>query len=222
MNLLLIVAGLVWLGFGVCLLAFLWARPRKGETDPFLAATSGGDAYGDNSRSAQNDDLEDTLKQMDKDRIARQRDSLRQNIVRSAPKAMAGFAAVLITLFAAYQLGMLSGGREHRSVSSAGFSRVQSGFTWGNKNFYARAGQTIEVSYEIQSGAGQLYLSLSPALNLFQSGGFDKPPLWSQTSQKVGTSSAIVPVSQSGYYRLYISPAPARGGMVYDVRWKVR
>ena len=220
MNILLIAVGLMWLGFCVCLVAFFWARPRKGESDPFLAATSGGDA-----RNTQNRDLEDTLRQIDDDRITQQRDALRGNIVRGAPKAMAGFVILLVALFAAYQLGLFSSGREHRNVSSAafGFGTGKSGFSWGNKSFYVRAGQSIEVNYGIQSGAGRLYLSLNPALHLLQPGAFDKPPMWSQTAQSIGAWSVAVSVPQSGYYRLRIWPTPARGGnMVYDVTWKVR
>ncbi len=224
MSLLLIVA-VVWLGFFGCLVAWLGARPRKKhDADPFLAATSGpvadihdGNAHGD-------DALDDTLHQLDEDARDRRRAGLRQNVARRAPRALAGCALFLVALLVAYQLGLFTSGREKRRVSDAafGFGTAKSGFSWGNKKFYARAGQSVQVHYAIESGAGRLYLSVDRALNLLHPRPLETP-LWSQTVQTPGAWSATVPIPENDWYRIYIMPWPARGGSLnYDVSWKVR
>ena len=225
MNALLLIVAVAWLGFFGCLAAWLWARPRKKQgADPFLAATSGpvtdvhgGDAHGDA--------LDDTLRQLDEDARDRRRDDLRQNVLRHAPRTLAVCALFLVALLVAYQLGLFTGGREKRRVSDAafGFGTSRSGFSWGNKKFYARAGQSVQVSYAIESGTGRLYLSVDHALNLLNPRPFDAPPLWSQTVQAPGTWSTAVPIPENGWYRITISGWPARGGSLsYDVSWKVR
>ena len=228
MSLLLIVA-LVWLGFFGCLAAWLWARPRqkhgKADDDPFLAATSGPvtDIHGDPHSG---DPLDDTLRQLDEAARDREREAFRQRIARGAPRVLGGLALLLVALLVASQLGLFSSGRERRRVSDAafGFGTSKKGFSWGNKRFYARAGQSVMVNYALESGAGRLYLSVDHSLNLLNpQKTFGDAPLWSQAVQTPGQWSASVPIPANGWYRIYISGWPARGGSLhYDVSWKVQ
>lgn len=225
MNLLLIVLFVVWLAFFGLWGAYLWARhlASRPPDDPFLAATSGKASLG--AASQPNDDLDNTLRQMNESTREAQRAAWRQSILRRAPLTLAGLAVVLVLLVGTWKAGLLNGGHERKTVSYHGtfysFSTTKRGYSLGTKKVYARAGQSLIIDYNFESGSGNLLVFVK-RLHAGWVTNIGEDPLWLQSLKAPGHFTAHTAVPETGWYEVFIVPSAKREHqMTYDVRWKV-
>src|SRR5207247_1296068 len=74
-------------------------------------------------------------------------------------------------------------------------------FTWGTRNIYARAGQTIVLEYAMTRELGELDVRVWPSKPIIGSlGPFDSHPVWSGSLERSGTGTIKVQAAKDGYY----------------------
>lgn len=128
-----------------------------------------------------------------------------------------------VAVFGVSQFGLLNGGREKKTSTFSGFSGSSRGYSFGSKQVYARAGQSLEVDYAIVSGQGSISLWVKARPGVMGISNFNDAPLWRRSLKAVGRFKESVPLPTAGLYNFHVTVYPDKGSrLVHEVTWKVK
>jgi hypothetical protein len=124
----------------------------------------------------------------------------------------------LLLLVPLYAAGLFHRGYESKSIAFSGFSRVESGRSFGARTMHLRQGQTLVVQYDVDIRHGDLRVWLNKRFQPLAD-----VPGGSATITSSGAGELRFPIREWALYHLTIRGTPDRSGydLSYTLSWRV-